>query len=128
MQCFRNNITLYNATTYVQNQGFLNNGVGGTNNIISTLTSTPGLVYETEFNLVNGPSITVYTDYDTISARYGCTMVNGNKQEYFYIMARSRGSNDYSKLFLAMDALKSISGVDLTKLQYNLKNDITCTN
>jgi len=54
--------------------------------------------------------------------------VNNQKQEYFYIMTRSRGFNDYNKLFLAMDSLKAIPGLDLTKLQYNLKNDLTCTN
>jgi hypothetical protein len=87
-----------------------------------------GLVFEKELNLMAGFSATVYTDYDNIIARYGCTIVNGQKQEYFYIMTRSRGYNDYTKLFLAMDTLKAIPGVDLTKLQFNLKNDLTCTN
>ncbi len=70
----------------------------------------------------------VYTDYDNITGRYGCTIVNGQKQEYFYIMTRSRGYNDYNKLFLVMDTLKAIPGVDLTKLQFDLKNDLTCLN
>ena len=46
------------------------------------------MVFEKELNLMAGFSATVYTDYDNIIARYGCTIVNGQKQEYFYIMTR----------------------------------------
>ena len=106
----------------------LSNGQQGTNNITVTLTNIPGLVFEKELNIVGGFSVIVYTDYDNITARYGCTIVNGQKQEYFYIMTRSRGYNDYNKLFLVMDTLKAIPGVDLTKLQFDLKNDLTCLN
>jgi len=99
------------------------------NNVTGTLTSTPGLVYEAEIGLVRGPAIVVYTDYDNILARYACLIVNGTKQEYFYIATRSRTFSNMNLLLYTINQLKiSIPDINLTKLQYDLINDSSCTN
>ena len=94
------------------------------------LTNTPGLVYEAEIGLARGPSITIFTDYNNILARYACLIVNGTtKQEYFYIATRSRSFSNVNLLLSIFDKLKSsIPDINLTKLQFDLINDSSCTN
>ena len=82
---------------------------------------------ETEFNLKESLAATIYTDYDTIAARYSCSVLNNQMQEYFYIMTRSRGFNDVAKLFNVLELLKKIP-VNLSRMQFDLVNDLTCTN
>jgi hypothetical protein len=88
----------------------------------------PGVVVEQEFQLKKGLAATIYTDYDTIAARYSCNIVDGQKQEYFYIMVRNRGFNDVSKLFNVLELLKKLPSVNLNKMQFDLVNDLSCTN
>ena len=87
--------------------------------------SKPGLVTETEYNLKEGLAATIYTDYDTIAARYSCNVINNQLQEYFLIMTRSRGFNDLSKLFYVLELFKKIPA-NISKLQFDLVNDLTC--
>ena len=76
----------------------------------------------------------VFTDYDNVLAKYACTIVNVNatysyKQEYFYIATRSRSFSNMNLLLYTFNQLKaSIPGIDLTKLQFDLINDSSCTN
>ena len=86
----------------------------------------PGVVVELQ--LKKGLAATINTDYDTIAARYSCNIMDGQKQEYFYIMVRNRGFNDVSKLFNVLEIFKKLPGVSLNNLQFDLVNDLSCTN
>ena len=88
----------------------------------------PGVVVEQEFQLKKGLAATIYTDYDTIAARYSCNIMDGQKQEYYYIMVRNRGFNDVSVLFNVLEIFKKLPGVSLNNLQFDLVNDLSCTN
>jgi hypothetical protein len=80
----------------------------------------PGVVVEQEFQLKKGLAATIYTDYDTIAARNSCNIVDGQKQEYFYIMVRSSGFNDVSELFHVLELFKKLPGVNLNKFSFDL--------
>ena len=88
----------------------------------------PGVVIEKEYQLKKGLAYTIYTDYDNIVARYSCNILDNKKQEYFYIMTRSRGFNDVNKLFSIFEMFKKIPGLSLNDMQFELVNDQTCTN
>ena len=115
----------------IQNFKFKKN-FSGTNAVSINVTDKivpgkPGLFTEIEYNLKESTVATVYTDYDTIAARYSCSVINNQMQEYFYIITRSRGFNDMAKLFNVFEILKKIP-VNLSKLQFDLVNDSSCTN